>query len=330
MKPRILYIDGFNLFLANYHANREVNENCEPVGGFIGFLKQMKNIVYKLSPQKVVVVFDGPDAGFRRRQMFKDYKGKRGGGCKVRDLVINLGDKEEKDFVTTNNEQAQFRTLFETLKHLPVSLVMAPYYEADDVIMHLVKKNTNYHSIIASNDKDYLQGVNEDVSVYQFSKSLVITHLNFEEFLGIKKENYLFSRTVVGDESDKLSGINGIAKKTLIKLFPQINEQVFENIESFWNAIEDLEGGGKKLQVLREGRKKSYEMYQLMRLDDSNLNLRAIEVVKSQLEEQETKPFSRIPLKAYFIRNHLNLHIPDFDAYISSFTFVKNNLHLCV
>jgi len=328
MKQKILYVDGFNLFLANYHANTELNQNSEPIGGIVGFLKQLKNITYRFSPQKIVIIFDGPEAGLRRKQLFKEYKGKRGGGSHLRDLDINLGDKDDKDIVYVNNEQEQFIQLFTVLKLLPITLVMTPYYEADDIITYLVKRNQNYHSIICSNDKDYLQNINEDVDVYQFSKNRLVTSINFEELYKIRKDNYLFSRTIVGDESDELKGIDGIGFKTLLKLFPQLNEQNFSTIEELWSKIEDLEGKGLTLQKLKEGRKQSYLMYELMRLDETCLNLEAIEVTRRQIEEQEHKSFSKLMLKTYFIKNHFNLSIHDFEMWISPFNFVKNTLHL--
>lgn len=325
-----MYIDGFNMFLASYHACRELNENCEPVGGYVGFLRQLKNLIVTLSPHKVVVVFDGPNAGFRRKQLFKEYKGKRGGSDKIRELKINIGTDEEKDIVGVNNEQQQFIELFNILKQLPVTLCIVPYCEADDAIAYLVKKNPNYHSLIVSNDKDYLQLVDDNVNVYQFSKKLLITPENFMTNYNIKKENFLFYRTIVGDISDELSGINGIGEKNILKYFPQINTTIYNTIEEFWDAIEKIEEKGKIVEKLKEGKKISYLMYELMRLDESGLSLKSIETINSQLEQQKSKHLAKMTLKIYFIKHHLNLHIKDFETWANSFVFLKNNLELSI
>lgn len=327
MKPRVLYIDGFNLFLANYHACRELNDNCEPIGGFIGFIRQLKNIVYKFSPHKIVIVFDGPNAGFRRKTILKEYKGKR--THKVRELKFNIGDKEDKNVITTDvNEQSQLKSLFGFLKLLPVEVFIIPYYEADDVIAYLTLKNPQHHNIIISNDKDYLQLVGEHINIYQFTKNLLIAESNFQDIYEVRKENYLFYRTIVGDISDELKGVKGLGMKNLIKVFPEISTTSFATIEEFWNAIYMLEGENKTLQKLKEGRNNSYLMYELMRLDDTCLNLKAIETLNQQIKEQEHKAFSKMTLKTYCIRQQLNLHIPNFDSWITPFSFLKNDLRL--
>jgi len=330
MKPRILYIDGFNAFLASYNACRELNENCEPVGGYVGFLRQLKNLINTFSPHKIVVVFDGPNAGFRRKQLFKEYKGKRGGSNKIRELKINIGTDEEKDIVGVNNEQQQFIELWNVLKQLPISLCIIPYCEADDVIAYLIKKNSNYHSIIVSNDKDYLQLVDENVNVYQFSKKLLITSENFINYYKIKRENFLFYRTIVGDISDELGGVKGVGEKNILKYFPQINTTIYNTIDEFWNAIEEIEEKGKIVEKIKEGRKTSYLMYELMRLDESGLSLKSIETLSNQLEQQKLKHLSKMNLKIYFVKHRLNLHIKDFDMWIASFVFLKNNLELSI
>ena len=37
--------------------------------------------------------------------------------------------------------------------------------------------------------------------------------------------NYIIYKTILGDKSDSVSGINGIGEKTLLKLFPQLKER---------------------------------------------------------------------------------------------------------
>jgi len=190
MKPTVLHIDGYNLFLANFHACRDLDENGEPNGGMIGFLKQLKNLVYKLNPHKIIITFDGPNAGFRRRQLHKEYKGKR--PAKVRSIGIDMGEEERKDYIKISNDNKQLSDLFEFLKRMPVNLLVVPYYEADDVIAYLVKKNKGWNNIIVSNDKDYLQLLEDNVKVYQFSKNILVTKENLEELYGVKKDNFLF------------------------------------------------------------------------------------------------------------------------------------------
>ena len=76
-KPKILYIDGFNLFYQMFSTYKASDANGNPIGGFVGFISNLQKLVTKFSPQLTVVVCDGPDAGKRRRSFYSDYKGKR-------------------------------------------------------------------------------------------------------------------------------------------------------------------------------------------------------------------------------------------------------------
>jgi len=321
MAPRLLLVDGFNLFYANYYVNTKQNQNGEPIGGFLGFLNQLRNIISKFSPQQVIITFDGPDAGYRRRQEFKEYKGKR--ARKERCARIPLSEKgEEKDEIKVNNEQEQLKKLFDALKLLPVKIAIVPYYEADDVIGHLAIKNAEYEVIIVSSDKDYLQLINENVSCYQPFKQRMITINNFQETYNVLQQNYLFSRTICGDVSDAFKGVKGVSNKTLIKLLPEITSINFEDFESFWGAIKNIEGDSKMITKLKEGYKESLNNFKLMRLGDT-LNLKAIESLQLQLDQQENKPFSKLALKIYYAKNELNQEIPHYESWINPFIFVN-------
>jgi len=322
MKPKLLLVDGFNLFYANYYTNTKQNQNGEPIGGLLGFLNQLRNIISKFSPQQVVVIFDGPNAGYRRRQEFKEYKGKR--ARKERCARIPLSEKgEEKDEIRVNNEEEQLKKLFEILKLLPVKLAIIAYYEADDVIGHLAVKNAiESKVIIVSSDKDYLQLINNNVSCYQPFKQRLITLDNFQETYNVPQSNYLFLRTICGDTSDAFKGVKGISNKTLIKLLPEIQTINFETFEEFWNTIKNIEGESKTIIKLKEGYNDSLDTFKLMRLGDT-LNLKAIESLKLQLKEQEYKPYSKLTFKVYCAKNELNREFSNFEGWINPFNFLN-------
>lgn len=320
MKDRVLYFDGLNLFYANYHVSSHQDQNGDPNGGFVGFLNQMRNIIYKLSPQKVIIVFDGPNAGYRRKLLFKEYKGKR--AKKIRFARINMGEEKE-DILQVNNEQDQIRNLFEFLKQLPVEILIIPQFEADDVIAHLVTRNSQCQNIIISSDKDYLQLLSDSVSVYQPFRHRFWEPQTIQQEYGIPKENFLYYRTIIGDSSDNFKGIKGISHKTLLKTFPSIQDTTYESFFDFWSAIKDLPGDSKTAVKLKEGYSDSEFMLKLMTLDNT-LNLKAKELIQAQLKEQETKGFSKMGLKIYCMKNKLNFDIPNIEYWLSPFTFLKN------
>jgi DNA polymerase I len=323
-KPKILIVDGFNLFYQMFAVYKASDKNGEPVGGFVGFINNLQRLITKFTPQKVVVVFDGPSAGERRRQVFRDYKGKRARKKRYSIFDHGDGDKEEVD-----NEQQQLISVYNALKHLPVEVYMLPFYEADDIIAYLCDKNPEYTKIISSNDRDYYQLINADTFVWAAQKKILYSRDIVEAEYKVLCENFLYMRTITGDTSDKLIGVKGVGTKTLLEKLPSISTQAFHSFEEFWNAIEEIDAGkSKTLQKLKESKSEALTMYKLMRLDYTCLNLRAIELLERQVEEQTIKPFSKINFKRYCIKEGLEQHIKNFDLWVRPFLFLKQDIKL--
>ncbi len=323
MKNKILYVDGFNLYYQMFSTYKASDTNGNPIGGFVGFISNLQKLVTKFNPQKTVVVFDGPDAGKRRRSFFKDYKGKR--NRKKRYSIMDFGDGDK---VQVDNEQEQLRMVYEFLKHLPVEVLCVPTYEADDIIAYLVNKNPDNISIINTNDKDFYQLINANTFVWAPQKKILYN----EELVLAQHEvipnNFVYMRCIVGDPSDKLPGIKGIGKPTLLEKIPQLKTTPFANFEEFWSEVEKLEDDSKNGKKLKENKDQALLMYKLMKLDYTCLNQKGIEQLDAQLEEQQNKSFSKIGLKMYCIKQHIEAHIKNFDAWVRPFNFLKADVKL--
>ena len=94
--------------------------------------------------------------------------------------------------------------------------------EADDVIAWMTKKITG-DKVVISVDQDMLQLVNKSTVVYSPIKDILIDHLNFDEKVGVKMEQFLRYKSLMGDKSDNLPGIGKCGPKTAKKL---VNECV--------------------------------------------------------------------------------------------------------
>jgi DNA polymerase I len=324
-KNKVLYIDGFNIFyscFATYQAN---DSNGEPVGGFIGFINQLRKLVDKFSPQKIVIVFDGPGSAERRRVVFSDYKGKR--NRKKRFAIVDLGEGEK---VEVDNEQMQLQALFTFLKLLPVDVIILPKYEADEVIAYLCNKNKDYTNIICTNDKDFYQLVDSNTFVYANQKKTLFTQEVIFEQHRVIPANFVYMRCIVGDVSDKLPGIKGLGKQTLLEKIPNLSTTPYTSFEDFWLEIENLEDDSKLGKKLKENKEQARLMYGLMKLDYTCLNQKAIEILDSQLEEQSKKPYSKMSLKMYCVKQRIEEHIKNFDFWIRPFNFTHHHIKLSV
>lgn len=325
-KSKIMYFDGYNIFYKYYQMHTAKDSNADPIGGFVGSLNFIQRTISKFSPSKVFIVFDGVNAGMRRRSILSTYKDKR--GRKSRSACVNFGDEHK---VYVNNEQTQISLLFDALKRLPVTIVAVPYYEADDIIGYLCKKDKVNNNIVVSTDKDYLQLINENTFVWSHQQEVLYDKEKLYEKYKVPAENFLFYRTVIGDPSDKLIGITGFQEKTLFELFPEIQTEKFASFSDFINRITNIQSEStksKKLALLKESKEQLILMHKLMHLDLDCLNQTAIDMLNFQTKEQQNKQLSKLTFKIYASKNHLLNHIKDFDSWIRTFIFLnsKNNV----
>jgi 5'-3' exonuclease len=110
---------------------------------------------------------------------------------------------------------------------LPLEIVRGLNTEADDLISAVVLQSA-LPARIASTDRDFLQLVDERVSIYSPVKRLVVTTANFAEATAPRgsderpvpfpRERYLDYRAASGDASDNLPGIPAVGALTAAKM----------------------------------------------------------------------------------------------------------------
>jgi 5'-3' exonuclease len=103
---------------------------------------------------------------------------------------------------------------------LPVDIVSIDKIEADDVIGYITKRLTNNVTIVSS-DKDYLQLVNEKVTVFSPIKKIFYTPQVIKKEFGISATNFLTQKILLGDSGDNVPGVAKVGPKTAVKLVEQ-------------------------------------------------------------------------------------------------------------
>ena len=162
---------------------------------------------------RLVVCFD-EGRPLRRREIFPPYQTGREG---------NPSFTENEPFVLKGIEQ-----FIEMTSSLPVEVVRGANTEADDLIAAVVTQAPENRVRIASTDRDFLQLVDERVSVFSPVKRIVIDESNFTEvtaprntddvLIAFPRERYLDYRAASGDASDDLPGIPGVGALTAARL----------------------------------------------------------------------------------------------------------------
>jgi hypothetical protein len=77
--------------------------------------------------------------------------------------------------------------------------------------------------------------------------------------------------------------------------------------------------------MLKESKEQILMMYSLMKLDYSNLNIKAIELMKEQFEKQKCKIFSFPGFQIYCTRNKLNFQFQNTNEFNRIFAGIRNN-----
>ncbi len=277
---KTLLVDGQWNLKRNFYKRKSYTAKGELCGGSFGFIDSLKKAVERIYPDRVIVMWDGLNSGKLRYDIYKPYKSKRKSYWKeeIELLETNGG--------TSNEQMEKFELLKQKLvvnefldefciRHLEVNKI-----EADDLIGYYILKSNidNEHIVIFSRDGDYLQLIDDNVSVLTPDSFEVITVENFKKHFGYYHENALLIKCFEGDKSDEISGVNGVTKDKLIELFPELTIRKYK----YDSIVEECyeKKTKKKLKVYDKiigAREILYRNAKLMNLKSPFMNQEAIE-----------------------------------------------------
>ena len=311
-----LLIDGMNTFMRVWSMYPTTNDNGDHIGGYTGFLKSIGHAIRLRKPTRCIVVFDGKGGSARRRKIFPDYKMKKNVRFRVnRALSLDLDQAEE-----SSSMKYQIVKLIEYLNLLPVTTICMDSVEADDVMALLARSyfsGLGKKCTIMSTDKDFLQLVDEDVTVYSPTKRTVYTPEKVSHEYGIHPNNFLLYRTIDGDRGDNIDGMKGVGEKKLKTAFPELATDTQLNREDLIKISEDkLKEMPLYKNFLKEDNQSLLKRnYDLMQLKDSilpaSMQTKIFDHVDSPVTElnkfEFSKKFAEDQLWAAFPNHHNRL-----------------------
>ena len=217
VNSRVLIVDGLNLYLRTFAVNGTLNDNGVPVGGMVGFLKSLAYSIREVNPTRVIIVYDGEGGSQRRRKIHPNYKGNRKPGKRITRWDAFKNAAEEKDAM-----KIQFSRLLEYLDDLPINVISIDRIEADDTIAYIANELLSEEVTIMSADQDFLQLVNDRITVWSpIKKKFYTPDLVIEDY-GVPAHNFLMYKVLMGDKSDNLEGVKGLGPKKLPKIVPDL------------------------------------------------------------------------------------------------------------
>lgn len=222
----LLLLDGNNV---SYRYIRRANYNNYQDD----FMRTVKSLGKSYDAKRTIACFDYGKS-YYRMEMFDGYKGNR---------------KEQLD----EEEQKRKDEFFAVLNLLPEvmteEVVKLRGVEADDTITYLVErfKSEYEHIWIVSSDKDLIQLVDDNVSIFNIFSRKEITKQSLAETLDISPSEFMLSRIIEGDSGDNIMGIEGIGPKRA-----QTLAREYKSLDALLSAL-PLKGRAKYIQNLNAG-----------------------------------------------------------------------------
>lgn len=214
------------------------NRSGELLNAVYGFSTMLLKVINDLKPNYLAVAFDTPAPTFRK-MLYLGYQAKRPS--------------------MDEGLSGQFPYAYQVVKSLGVPLIQKEGYEADDVIGTLALRATSHAEkrgsktlknaekidevIIVTGDRDLYQLVNKKVRIYGPVKGLseaeMFDEKRIEEKMGVKPEQIVDYKGLVGDGSDNYPGVAGIGPKTAVLLLSkyQTFEKIFDNLGEVRNEF---------------------------------------------------------------------------------------------
>jgi len=282
MNKRILVIDALNMMYRNYIVDPSISTNGAPIGGLKGFMKSLQKLVREIKPDDIIICWDGEGGSQRRRAQNKDYKEGRK-PIRLNRSTRNLSENEEKE-----NKFWQQLRLIEYLNQLPITQLMLPSVEADDVIGYVTQysKFKEHQKVIVSSDKDFLQLCNGNTILYRPIQKTILNESRVAEEYGIHPNNFALARAICGDKSDNIKGIPGAGLPTIAKRFPFRKDVKSATIDMIINHCEEQE---KKLIIherILDNRDKISDNYKMMQLYAPSISAQGTHQLRVKLDNE--------------------------------------------
>jgi DNA polymerase-1 len=197
----LILIDANNLSYISFHSVGGLSYEDMQTGVIFGFLRSVLTIADKLDDNHIVFCWDSKKSF--RKIMYPEYKMNR--------KPSSDEDKERRQII--NKQMNILRT--EVLPELGFkNNLIATGYEADDLIAECSRKSP---CVIVSTDSDLFQLINSDVTIYNPITKKIWTYDGFIDKYTITPTAWIIVKSMMGDNTDNIIGINGVGEKTAIK-----------------------------------------------------------------------------------------------------------------
>jgi DNA polymerase I len=225
-RPKLILIDGHSLAYRAYFAmvNTPLSiENAHGEKELTGAVFAFSNMLIKVwrdeKPDYIAVAFDVGKTF--RDDLYAEYKGTR----------EKMPDELSK----------QMLRIQQVVRAFDIPIFTADGFEADDVIGTLARRGSGegMNVVIVTGDRDALQLVNPYVTVLtskqRFDDILIYDEAKVKEVYGIRPDQVIDYKALIGDTSDNVPGVRGIGEKTAQALLEQ-----YDTLDAIFGHLADI------------------------------------------------------------------------------------------
>lgn len=241
--PTLLYlIDAHSYIYRAYHAISHLSTSYGlPTQAIFGVTNMLFKVLREKKPEYLAMVFDAKGPTFRH-DLLKTYKANR--PSMPDDLAV------------------QIPYIKDVIREMNLPGFELEGYEADDLIATIAKRlsSEDYQIVIISGDKDLLQLVSPNVTIWDPMKDRQVDLQTLHQEYGLEPAQMVDVFGLAGDAIDNIPGVPGIGPKTALSLI-----QKYQSVE---NLLTSLESVGKprlreKLSTYKEQALLSKELIKL-------------------------------------------------------------------
>ncbi len=230
MPPTLYLIDGHALAYRMYFAltagggnvSRWLTSKGEPTAGIYGFARELVRVLEQERPEYLAVAFDVGKTF--RDEIFPEYKATR--------------EKMPDDL------RSQITRIREMVDLFNIPRLEMDGFEADDVLGSVARiaAEKGLGVKIITGDRDLLQLVNERTSVYLAGDDQTyVTDADVVKKLGVRPNQVVDYKAIVGDTSDNIPGVKGVGEKTAVTLLEKFGtlDAIYANlgqVEKRWQG----------------------------------------------------------------------------------------------
>ncbi|NPA31797.1 MAG: DNA polymerase I [Chloroflexi bacterium] len=251
--PLLYLLDGHALAYRAYFAltggredvaRRWITSSGEPTAAVYGFTSILLRLLEQEEPPYMAVAFDAGHSF--RDQIYPEYKATR--------------DKMPSEM------RPQMARIRQIVQAFGLPILELEGYEADDVLGSAAHKGVHEHDLnvkIITGDRDLLQLVSDRIIVTlpgrKLSDAEDFTPRRVMEVLGIRPEQVVDYKALVGDKSDNIPGVPGIGPKTAVKLL-----QKYGDLDNIYAHLDEIKPSIRKKLI--EHRHLAYLSRELARI----------------------------------------------------------------